>query len=273
MTLTTRRFELSVTLLGKPTCPPLLLLHGFLGEASDWLGIAQQLASRYFVIIPDIPGHGATRLLPQPSTPHSTEPYSLESVAGTILELLAALKQDRTYLCGYSMGGRLALYLALRHPTRFQAACILSSTAGLRTDEERKVRCLHDEEIARKLETMPLPEFLEFWYSQALFTSFRQHPQFAQATMRRREMRTQEAAASLRGMGTGAQTPLWDILSTNRVPITFVAGERDAKFVALAQEMQVNTPFSSLAIIPNAGHVLHYEAGSSVQVLLEKIFT
>ncbi len=270
MIIRTHHFELSVQTFGKPDFPPLLLLHGFLGGGIDWLEIAQNLASTYFVIAPDIPGHGSTRPLQKSPTPHTT--YSIEVVSATILELLNALKCERTFLCGYSMGGRLALYLALCYPTRFKAACILSATAGLQTESEQKARVLHDEEIAQKLESMPLSGFLEFWYHQQVFASFRQHPNFAKATANRMNTDPKEAAASLRGMGTGAQTPVWDILSTNRLPMSFVAGERDTKFVALAQEMHVNTPFSSLTIIPNAGHVLHYEAGSAVISLLQKVF-
>lgn len=270
MFVQTQFFNVYIHTFGNPNASPILLLHGFLGSGKDWADIAKHLAEKYYVLAPDIPGHGLTTHRHEDSS--SFGDYSMENVAACFIDCLNAISIDKTYLCGYSMGGRLALYLALCYPKYFKAGCILSGTAGLRGEEERNKRVLHDEEIAHKLETMRLSDFLEFWYQQPIFATFRTHPHFTKATQSRINTHASEAVQSLRGMGTGSQPSVWDILSTNRIPITFAAGERDIKFVALAQEMHVCTPFSRIQIIPDAGHVLHIEAEKEIVELMTKIF-
>ncbi|NMA72167.1 MAG: alpha/beta fold hydrolase, partial [Firmicutes bacterium] len=66
-------------------------------------------------------------------------------------------------------------------------------------------------------------------------------------------------AASLRGMGTGAQAPLWDRLPRLAVPTRLVVGERDAKFVALARQMAARSPQIQVVTVPGAGHTVHLE--------------
>jgi 2-succinyl-6-hydroxy-2,4-cyclohexadiene-1-carboxylate synthase len=270
MVISTQHFNVTVHTFGNPNATPLLLLHGFLGSGNDWKGCAKTLQERYFVIAPDIPGHGATQ--PNENAQKAHGIYSMESVATTILAVLSALNVGNTYICGYSMGGRLALYLSICFPKRFRNAVICSATAGLRTEEERETRRNQDEKLAQKLETEPLTDFLHFWYNQALFASLREHSAFQTILSNRSSINAPEAAKSLRGMGTGSQDSLWEILSSNRLPITFVAGEKDAKFVALAQELHVHTPFSRLEILPRAGHAVHFEAQEDIVSLLKKCF-
>lgn len=249
---------------------PLLLLHGFLGSGEDWSGIAEHLSAKYRIYALDLPGHGFTR--PEERVPDILSHYTMEAVAQTVLDCLDAMDIEQIYLAGYSMGGRLALYLTLCYPTRFGSAAILSATAGLKTEEERSERVKHDETIAKRLEMEASEDFMRFWYEQPLFAPFREHPSFVRVVKQRLFTESANAAKALRGMGTGAQPPVWDVLGSNRVPIVFAAGERDAKFVALAQEMHVATPFSTLAVLANAGHVVHHEATTEVASLLIKQF-
>ncbi|MCU0425406.1 MAG: 2-succinyl-6-hydroxy-2,4-cyclohexadiene-1-carboxylate synthase [Candidatus Kapabacteria bacterium] len=258
MTVLAHNFSVQVHTFGKPEAAPFLMLHGFLGSGEDWSALAETLSSDCFCIAPDIPGHGAT----QPQSAFAE--YTMENVARVIIACLDALTSQKAILCGYSMGARLALYLALSYPDRFQSVCILSGTAGLRTEEERLARRKHDETLAVRLDTEPFSEFLTFWYNQALFASFRSHPTFSQIVSKRSSASPHEAAKSLRGMGTGSQPNLWGELPQNTLPITFAAGEFDAKFVALARELHDFTPHSRLLCIPGAGHVLHHEARETV---------
>jgi 2-succinyl-6-hydroxy-2,4-cyclohexadiene-1-carboxylate synthase len=259
--LTFDQYRINTHIWGERTFQPILLLHGFLGAGNDWEQLAKRLSAQYYIIAPDIPGHGETiRTTPTSKIISGIAPYSMESVAQAMLGILDATGIETAYLCGYSMGARLALFLALRFPTRFRAVILLSGTAGLKTEEERTTRREHDERIAKQLETEPFPDFLQFWYNQSLFDSFRECPAFESITTKRVNANPHEAAQSLRSMGTGSQPPLWEELKQNHLPITFVAGEKDIKFVGLARELYAATPLSTLCIIPNAGHVLHHEA-------------
>src|SRR5690606_30457724 len=66
--------------------------------------------------------------------------------------------------------------------------------------------------------------------------------------------------SSLTRAGTGSQLPLWDRLPELAMPVLVVAGQRDAKFAALAERMAAAIgDNASLALVPDAGHAAHLE--------------
>ena len=71
-------------------------------------------------------------------------------------------------------------------------------------------------------------------------------------------------ARALRGLGTGALSPLWDRLGELTMPVTLIVGERDAKFRAIAEEMARSIPHAALVVVPGAGHAVHLEAPDAV---------
>ena len=124
--------------------PPLILLHG-LGEAAViWYTNVDPLARGYTVYVPDLPGHGA-----------SDEPpwqYSLEGSVHFLEEFMNALGLQRASLVGNSLGGLIALALALEHPQRVRRL-VLEDAAGL------------GREVAGFLRIMSVPMLGEFLVS------------------------------------------------------------------------------------------------------------
>ncbi len=239
--------------VGDHSLPRILFLHGFLGSGGDWLPIARLLENRYCCILVDLPGHG------EACTPAAVadEGFFMQTVEA----LAAGLRRQVDGPCalvGYSMGGRIALALALRHPEMFTSAVIISSSPGLRTEEERRQRRLHDDRLAAELEHDP-DGFLERWYRLPLFETLAAHPAFPAIFESRRIADPRAIAASLRFLGTGSQPPLWDELAGNRLPIMFFAGEKDAKFVEIGRQMVNLCPGSTLEIFHGCGHTLHVE--------------
>lgn len=103
--------------------PPVLLLHGFPQTHLAWHRVAPVLAGRFTVIVPDLPGYGASRGLA--ATP---EAYSKRNLARIMVGLMAALGHDRFALAGHDRGGRIGYRLALDHPgvlTRFAPVDII----------------------------------------------------------------------------------------------------------------------------------------------------
>src|SRR3712207_1447085 len=92
--------------------PAILFLHGFLGSAADWRDVRAALDGLHRCLAVDLPGRGASL---DPARP---EAYTVEGAARMLLDLLDELNIERPVVVGYSMGGRLALYLALRNPER-----------------------------------------------------------------------------------------------------------------------------------------------------------
>ncbi|WP_053057721.1 2-succinyl-6-hydroxy-2,4-cyclohexadiene-1-carboxylate synthase [Rubrobacter aplysinae] len=240
---------------GPADAPPLLLLHGFMGSSSEWEEVADALSEDYRLLIPDLPGHGASTGLSYPDA------YTMQGASNTLLALLDTEDVTRCAVAGYSMGGRLALYLALRHPERVNRLLLESASPGLATEEERAARRAADERLAQRLETESFQEFVEDWYRQPLFATLARDERLLRRTIESRlHNDPHELARSLRAMGTGSQPSLWEELSNLSVPTLLVVGEEDEKFVRIAREMERVRAEVQVVTIPGAGHSVHAEA-------------
>ncbi len=240
---------------GEPTNPPLLLLHGFLGSHQDFAPSLPKFSPYFYCIVPDLPGHGQT------VTAHGS--YTFPRTASALLQLLHHLNIHQTNLLGYSMGGRLALYLTCEFPHCCIRAVLESVSPGLKTAKERGERQQQDDAIAHRIETTPLPVFLNQWYQIPLFASLQQHPvAYAAMLKRRQHNQTPQLAAALRGLSTGRQPSLWPALPTVSTPLYLLAGALDSKFVGLNREMLtclMPSSHAALNIVENCGHNIHLE--------------
>jgi 2-succinyl-6-hydroxy-2,4-cyclohexadiene-1-carboxylate synthase len=234
---------------------PILLLHGFTGDITIWQDVRRELESDYHVIAIDILGHGRS------DKPSAIEAYHMGNVAVDIIRLLNKLELEKAHLLGYSMGGRLALYLATTYPERFYSLILESASPGLATEQERNERQDRDNALADKIESNGMAWFVNFWEGLSLWDSQKSLPQTALDAQRTQRLGNDPTglANSLRGMGTGVQPSLWGNLSGLKLPIKLIAGEHDKKFIRINQEMAEQMPNADLKIISNAGHTVHLE--------------
>lgn len=241
------------------TKPPLLLLHGFTGSGENWNHLLPMFGERYSVITVDILGHGRS------ASPADPNRYQMDRVAADVIALLDAWEIAQTAVLGYSMGGRLALYLACTYPARFSQLILESSSPGLATEAERAARRQSDEALADWIEAHGIEPFVERWEKLPLWASQQQLSEAARTRLRQQRLQNnaQGLANSLRGMGTGAQPSLWEKLDTLTLPTLLIAGELDSKFVAINEKMAAILPNGRLQIIPDAGHTTHLERPSA----------
>ena len=244
-----QRYHVNCT--GSSTLPGILMLHGFLGSGKDWSHHAERLQSRYACFMPDLPGHGTT-------TAADTATCSFEKTCESLAELAGKIHPEPLHLVGYSMGGRLALYLALHYPDLFRSSVIISSSPGLKTPEERSSRQRSDDLLAESI-TADFESFLDGWYDLQLFASLKTHSLFSEIFARRSENNPESLAAALRQLSTGRQPSLWEKLAENRLPTGFFVGEKDTKYVEIGRQMVNLCPDSALSIFPGCGHTLHIE--------------
>lgn len=263
MTPETER-PLGLTVTGGKARPAALFLHGFMGSKSEWTTITETLESGFRCVAVDLPGHGTSTGLPD-------ETYTMQGTAGAVLRTLDGLGVPRATLVGYSMGGRLALYLALRHPDRCAGLFLESSSPGLENDAERAARREADEKRASRLEHGDFGEFLNDWYRQPLFAPMARDETLLQRTIEaRRKNDPSELAKSLRSMGTGSQPSLWEELPGLGVPTLTVVGKLDEKFVGISARMADASPLIDAAAIPGAGHDVHDEAPAAYLTALRR---
>ena len=234
---------------------PLLLLHGFTGSGAGWRPFLASWGSDYQLIAPDILGHGRS------AAPADPARYTMAAVAADMLALLDELGVAQTDLLGYSMGGRLALYLASTYPERFGCLILESSSPGLATAAERAARRQSDSALADRLEADGIEAFVARWEALPLWASQAGLPAEVLAAQRaeRLAQRPLGLANSLRGMGTGAQPSLWDRLSGLDRPVLLVNGALDQKFVTVNQAMAAQLPQVTLVTLPDTGHNGHLE--------------
>ena len=176
---------------------------------------------------------------------------------------MLARAPERFALCGYSLGGRVALHVALAAPERVSRLVLVSSTAGI-DDALRARRAQRRRPSAGRANwnASPFEDFIERWRTQPLFAD--EPPEVGDlAREDQRRNRPDALAAVLRGIGTGEMAPLWDRLGELTMPVTILAGDRDAKFQALGRRMVELLADAKLVVVPG-GHGLPLENPAAV---------
>jgi 2-succinyl-6-hydroxy-2,4-cyclohexadiene-1-carboxylate synthase len=232
----------------------IVLLHGFTHTGDSWEPVLTALGERYRALAPDIRGHGGSC---------ERRPVTLEAVIGDV----SALTTERFTLAGYSMGGRLALHIALALPDQVERLVLIGASPGIAEPAEREARRQADGRLAEEIEESSAEEFAHRWAATPVLAG--QPPDVAAAMHRDRLRSTpQGLARALRGLGSGELPPLWDRLDELRMPVTLVAGERDRRFSAIAHQMAAGIAQAEVSIIPGAGHAVHLEAPEPVAALI-----
>ncbi len=229
----------------------IVLLHGFGGTHHAWDEVAARLPpERYLPLALDLPGHGEQADCERPIT-----------FSGCVAHVLGRAP-ERFTLCGYSMGGRIALHVALSAPERVGRLVLVASTAGIEDSAARARRHASDHGLAEELESIPYETFIERWRTQPLFA---EDPPRVDALARedQRRNRPDALAAVLRGLGTGEMEPLWGSLEKLTTPVSVLVGDRDTKFRELGQRMVELLPDARLIVVPG-GHNLPLENPSAV---------
>ena len=232
---------------------PLLFLHGFMGDCQEFAQILPYFWDDFYCLVIDLPGHGQTEVMGDNSN------YGMEKTAIALINFLDYFQLSKIGLIGYSMGGRLALYLVLHFPEKFSHLILESASPCLKSAIARKKRIEHDAQWIKKLKNENFSEVLSEWYQQSLFDSLRKLPDFPDLFARRLNNSPEKLAKSLQYLGTGQQISLWEKLPQGSVPLLLLVGGQDHKFVAINQKIAVDYPQAQLEVFSHCGHNLHLE--------------
>lgn len=226
--------------------PLLLLLHGFMGCGAEWAEVAAALeGAGYRCLAPPLPAGS-----------------SLAEVADGVAALLESLSISRVYaVIGYSLGGRVALHFALRHPARLERLVLESASPGIDAPSERAARAARDAALAESLER-DLAGFVRGWYQLPLFQSLQRRPELLASLLERRAAGDAAAlAAQLRDLSPGRQPSLWPRLVELTHPTLLLAGELDAAYLDISRRAAEGIGASARrVVVPEAGHNIHLEA-------------
>lgn len=231
----------------------LVFLHGFTQGPGSWDPVIERLGAGHTSVRITLPGHGGAG---------AVESSFEEAAAG-----LAAAGGSGTWV-GYSLGGRLALRVALDRPDLVERLVLLGASPGLAGADERAARVVRDETLAGGLEGKGLDAFLDGWLRQPLFGRL---PRSAAGLEERRRNTVEGLASVLRRFSPGVQEPLWDRLAELAMPTLLMAGEHDTKFTAVAFRMAgAMKDVAGVSVVPGAGHAAHLERPESFAALLQR---
>ncbi len=243
---------------------PVLVLHGFTGTGESMEPAVAGLVSTHRLVSPDLVGHGAS------DAPSTVAAYRTEAIVGQLVALLDHLAIPAAHLVGYSLGGRMALSLAVAHPARVRRLALIGATAGLEDPCERARRQAADEALADGIEREGIEAFVDRWEQAPIFGTQRELPPGVQDSLRatRLSQRPVGLANALRGCGTGVMPSLWDRIRELDRPVRLVVGELDTDYVRIGRRLVEVLPRADLCLVPGAGHAAHLEAPSACAELV-----
>ena len=235
----------------------LVALHGFTENDLVWDDVLRPVIPD--LVSPLLPGHGWK---PCPAT------TSVETVADDLAtRYLTGAPAD---VLGYSMGGRIALVLAMRHPQLIRRLVLVSSGPGFKDGVLQGSRRTHEMALADTLEDDGLGPFVAMWERNPILTPAKPLPRALEEDVRARRMNHDPngLASALRQLGAGAMPNLWERLGAVACPTLLIAGAADYRYVEVMGEMAAAMPKARLEIVAEAGHGIHREQPDAVRRLV-----
>ncbi|MEZ5357884.1 MAG: 2-succinyl-6-hydroxy-2,4-cyclohexadiene-1-carboxylate synthase [Candidatus Zixiibacteriota bacterium] len=251
---------------GSPENQPILFLHGFMGSGKIWLPTFEQLESDFYCVALDLPGHGTTEA--------NLDKLTFDSLAESLADYIESTFSRPPIVVGYSMGGRIALYTALKYPDSVASLVMESSTAGIADGYERKKRLMQDTNLAEILKKSEMRQFLIDWYEQPVFAYLAKHPGLVERIIDKKSHGNPQSLAQVMvKLSPGNQPPLWDKLGQWIKPTLIIAGSIDAKYFEIGQRLREKLNNARLEVIEGAGHIVHLEKHKEFMSVLKSFLS
>ena len=229
---------------------PIVFLHGYMGSCHIWKKTFTLLSDDFYAIAVDLPGHGKTQA--------DLKNLNFDNLADDLVGLSSNISDRKWIICGYSLGGRVALYTALKYPEKFAGLVLESCNPGIEKEDKRKKRLQSDSLLSEKMQHQDMLSFLKDWYRQPVF-DYLPDDLKQRIISKKSSGQPDRLAPVLTALSQGIQAPLWGKLSGIEIPVLIIAGEKDSKYVAIADCMAGQIPNNKLVIAQSAGHIVHLE--------------
>jgi len=238
--------------------PDVVLLHPFPLNHSFWRPVAEQLITRYRLIMPDLRAHGDSDLGEGPAT--------MEKLAADLAALIREERITNGCFVGVSIGGYTLFEFWRRHREQVAALVLANTRASAETPESRANRLVLADKVLREGTAGFIEEMLPRLLSPVTLTN---RPDIVDAARRMmQKMSPQDIAGVQQGMADRPDSI--PTLKTIRVPTLIIVGEDEA--TAEAEMMRQQIPGSRLQVIPRAGHYAALEQPDEFAGLLRSFF-
>jgi len=232
--------------------PPLVLLHGFVGDSREWRRQIDGLSDEFTVVAWDAPGAGRS------DDPPAS--WRMADYADCLAEVIGALDLERPHIAGLSFGGALALELYRRHPAIPRTLVLAGAYAGWTGSLLAEVT---EQRLRRSLELADQApaEFVNAMIP-TLFPESTPKPVVDGFSAIAAEFHPDGFRTMARSL---AEADLRDVLPAIRIPTLLVYGDRDVRApLDVAEALHAAIPESRLVILPGVGHMINVQAGDQL---------
>lgn len=212
----------------------LIFLHGSMGTGKVWKPYVPILSNDFNMILPDVRGHGKTE--------NPGKEIDLHLIADDIAGLIDALKLEKPFLCGWSMGGDVSLDIAIRYPDRVSGLIVGGVTHRISETNVASLKAMGLEgpgQINFEKAEKNIPQLINLWKTEHV-----------QSPSHWKELLTQLSFGMV-----NPTLPAEDDLKRITVPTLIIWGDRD-QFLPVEDAVALYrlVPSAQLAVVPNADH-------------------
>ncbi len=230
------------------TGPPLVLLHGYVGDGpTTWRRQIEGLSDEFTVVVWDAPGTGGSSDPP--------ESFGIAGYADCLAGFVEKLGLEGPSVAGLSFGGILALELCHRHPALPRTLILASAYAGWRGSLPTEVA---DQRLKQALALADLSpdEFVDALLP-SMFSEKVPSPFIEEFRTSMQEFHP----AGFRAMARASAEDLREVLPHINVPTLLICGDKDVRApLSVAENLKTSIPDSTLVVLPDAGHVCNIES-------------
>jgi len=238
--------------------PPLIILHGLYGSSDNWVSVAKTISTRFTVFLPDLRNHG--------QSPHNPI-HDYNSMSSDIHELSEELGLGKYFLAGHSMGGKAAIFHAVKWPENLLGLLIADispfALRGIKTPEY-----YHHREILQTIIQTNVSEAVKRDDIKLLLAEKISSPAvrgFIMKNLQRRpdggfewKINAPVLLKNLENIMDGLPGPVENQLSVTGFPVLFLKGER-SDYIDDNDRINIMKLFPSAEVktVKNAGHWIH----------------
>lgn len=245
--------------MGDPANPAILFIHGYLESAKIWQSFGKLLEKDFFLILPDVPGHGKSGILS--STHH------MDEMADALDSVISELNVMKLHLVGHSMGGYIALAYREKYYEKLYSCVLFHSTCYSDTPEKKENRKREINLITEGKKELIINTNIPRAFADDNLDILREEVEFAKKIGR--ENPDQGIISLLNGMRSRPER--CPLLIDDKIPLLLIAGQKDNYIPMEVMEKMLGLGTNvELKILKNSGHMgFMEEPGVSGNILMD----
>jgi len=231
---------------------PILFIHGFTGSSKSWDAVRDNIDYPSFAI--DIPGHHKSTFN------NLKDDYYFNDFTNELYITLKKINIKTIHLCGYSLGGRLAICFAAKYPHIVESLVLESTSIGIENREDRNQIYDKDLNISTSINEN-LKEFISNWETNNLFADqeIRNKLDFLKQRTIRLNHTKEQLSYALKIFSVGRMPFMLNNFQKFNFPISIINGKDDIKYIKKGRDMLKLNNKAKQYIIDQASHNVHME--------------